>query len=115
MPWTGLVWGVTLTVVAVVDGPTGFSVGGIHVTVDERVFRVFQRTMAADCRWEDWREADSLQSLSAMDSVGILDFVLALEHEFGLKFPIDDLQMDLFMNRPRLVNYVTDKLAGLTC
>lgn len=85
------------------------------MTVDERVFRAFQRTMSADCRWEDWCEAESLQSLSAMDSVGILDFVLALEQEFGLKFPIDDLQMELFMNRPRLVRYVADKLSGPSC
>ena len=85
------------------------------MTVDERVFKVFQKTMYADCRCEDWREAESLQSLSAMDSVGILDFVLALEQEFGLKFPIDDLQMELFMDRPRLVSYVADKLSELTC
>ncbi|MCY3016972.1 MAG: acyl carrier protein [Planctomycetota bacterium] len=85
------------------------------MTVDERVFKVFQKTMSADCRCEDWREAESLQSLSAMDSVGILDFVLALEQEFGLKFPIDDLQMELFMDRPRLVSYVADKLSELTC
>ena len=85
------------------------------MTVDELVFKVFQKTMSADCRCEDWREAESLQSLSAMDSVGILDFVLALEQEFGLKFPIDDLQMELFMDRPRLVSYVADKLSELTC
>lgn len=85
------------------------------MTIDERVFLVFQKTMSTACRWEDWREAQSLQSLSAMDSVGILDFVIALEQEFGLKFPIDDLQMELFMDRPRLVNYVADKLAGLAC
>jgi acyl carrier protein len=85
------------------------------VTVDERVFKAFQKTMSADCRWEDWREAESLQTLSAMDSVGILDFVLALEQEFGLKFPIDDLQIELFMNRPRLVSYLADKLSGLPC
>lgn len=71
----------------------------------------FQKTMAAGCRWEDWCEAESLQSLSAMDSVGILDFVLALEQEFNLKFPIDDLQMELFMDRPRLVRYVDAKLS----
>lgn len=85
------------------------------MTVDERVFKAFQQTMAADCRWEEWCAADSLQSLSAMDSVGILDFVLALEQEFGLTFPIDDLQMELFLDRPRLVSYVADKLAELTC
>lgn len=85
------------------------------MTVDERVFRAFQLTMAADCRWEDWCAAESLQSLSAMDSVGVLDFVLALEQEFGLKFPIDDLQMELFSNRPRLVSYLADNLPGPTC
>lgn len=85
------------------------------MTVDERVFKAFQKTMSADCRWEDWREAESLQSLSAMDSVGILDFVLALEQEFGLKFPTDDLQMELFMSRSRLVSYVADRLSGGTC
>ena len=67
--------------------------------------------MFADCRWEDWCDTESLQSLSAMDSVGILNFVLALEQEFGLKFPIDDLQMDLFMDRPRLVRYLDAKLS----
>ncbi len=46
-----------------------------------------------------------------MDSVGILDFVLALEQEFNLKFPIDDLQMELFMDRPRLVRYLDAMLS----
>lgn len=83
------------------------------MTVDERVFMVFQKTMSPECRWEDWRQADALQNLSAMDSVGILDFVLAIEQEFGLKFPIDDLQMELFMDRPRLVSYLDEKLSGI--
>jgi acyl carrier protein len=81
------------------------------MTVDEQVFLAFRKTMFAECRWEDWCDTESLQSLSAMDSVGILNFVLALEQEFGLKFPIDDLQMDLFMDRPRLVRYLDAKLS----
>jgi acyl carrier protein len=81
------------------------------MTVDEQVFFAFRTTMFAECRWEDWCDTESLQSLSAMDSVGILNFVLALEQEFGFKFPIDDLQMDLFMDRPRLVRYLDAKLS----
>jgi|694.fasta_scaffold41684_3 acyl carrier protein len=81
------------------------------MTVDEQVFFAFRKTMFAECRWEDWCDTESLQSLSAMDSVGILNFVLALEQEFGFKFPIDDLQMDLFMDRPRLVRYLDAKLS----
>jgi len=82
-----------------------------EVTLEERVFMVFQKTMASGCCWDDWCAAESLQSLTAMDSVGILDFVLALEQEFNLKFPIDDLQMELFMDRPRLVRYLDAKLS----
>lgn len=83
------------------------------MTVDERVFTAFRKTMSADCRWEDWCKTESLQNLSAMDSIGILDFVLGLEQEFGIKFPIDDLQMELFLDRPRLVRYVADALSEL--
>lgn len=71
--------------------------------------------MAESCRWEDWQQAESLQNLSAIDSVAILDFVLALETEFTLKFPIDDLKMELFTHRAQLVAYLTAKLSGPEC
>jgi acyl carrier protein len=80
--------------------------------IDHRVFQVFNRTVSDACLWEDWQRLNSLQEWTGLDSMAILEFMVGLEKEFGIRFPPDDLEHSLFTSRARLVRYLSDR--GLT-
>lgn len=42
-----------------------------------------------------------------MDSMAVLEFLAGLEEEFSVRFPAEDLSIELFADRLRLVQYVT--------
>jgi hypothetical protein len=77
--------------------------------VERRVYDVFCRVFPPGCDWPAWQQAVSLKSLVSMDSMAVLEFLAALEEEFGFRFPAQDLELDLFTDRPRLVGYLSSR------
>jgi len=85
----------------------------LRVTTDERVLAVLNRSLNARISPQQWEATQRLDESLGMDSMAVLEFVAGLEHEFGIRFPPDDLVFDLFNDRTRIVAYL-DRRAGGT-
>ena len=74
--------------------------------VDDRVRKVLEETFSLSCARDKWEQVQSLKSLLPMDSMAVLEFLAGLEKEFGFRFPPQDLELDLFTDRHRLIRYI---------
>ena len=87
------------------------SFGEYSMDIEKRIWKVFVETMSVPCSWQQWEKMDSLKSIVNMDSMSVLEFLAALEKEFGFHFPAKDLDYDLFIQRTRLVRYIAEKVS----
>ncbi|MFZ9753699.1 MAG: hypothetical protein ACO3B3_09120 [Cyanobium sp.] len=77
-------------------------------SIDQRIHLVFNSTVSESCTWQQWQHMDSLQEWTALDSMAILEFLVGLEKEFGMRFPPEALDHSLFTSRLRLISYLSD-------
>jgi acyl carrier protein len=76
----------------------------------ERIRRVFVKALRLNVDLQDLPYADTLDEMAGLDSVAILEFVLALEDEFGVAIEPQFLQFDLLHDLSRLATYIEERM-----
>ena len=78
----------------------------------QRVRAVLRQALALNVTDTELGNARRTESLLGLDSIAMLEFVLALEKEFGISFDTDDLDTDLFAELDRLTEHIAGLRAG---
>jgi len=76
-----------------------------------RIRRVFIESLHLNLREQDLRYEAKLDESVGLDSVAVLEFVTALEMEFGIQFEPEMLTIDLVRNMKELASYVDERVA----
>ena len=74
-------------------------------TVD-RIRRVFVDSLRLNILPRDLPYSRKLDEAAGMDSMATLEFVAALEKEFGFRMEPEALRLDLIRDLPRLAAYI---------
>jgi acyl carrier protein len=76
-----------------------------------RIRRAFINSLHLNIREEDFSYEDKLDEAAGLDSVAVLDFVTALEKEFGFTFQPEMLTIDVMRDLHQLAAYVDEQVA----
>ncbi len=76
-----------------------------------RIRRVFIESLHLNLREEDFGYEAKLDESVGLDSVAVLDFVAALEKEFGITFEPEMLTIELVRDLNELAVYVDERMA----
>lgn len=74
----------------------------------DRIRRVFIESLRLNVREEDLPYEHKLDEAVGLDSIAVLEFVAALEKEFGIEIEPEFLEIDFLRDLPRLANYIED-------
>jgi acyl carrier protein len=80
-------------------------------TTTDRIRRVFVSSLRLNLSETDLDDAQRLDELVGLDSLATIEFVTALEREFGITFEPELLQMDFVKSLPQLSAYVEGRVA----
>jgi acyl carrier protein len=83
---------------------------GSRETMD-RIRRVFLQSLHLNLSEEDLDYERRLDESAGFDSLAVLEFVTALEKEFGITMEPELLRLDFFRELPELAAYVEDRAA----
>ena len=75
----------------------------------ERIRRVFIESLNLNLREEDFSYETKLDEAAGMDSVAVLEFVAAIEKEFGITFEPERLTIVLVRDLKELTAYVDER------
>jgi acyl carrier protein len=76
-----------------------------------RIRRVFIESLHLNLREEDFSYEAKLDEAVGLDSVAVLEFVIAIEKEFGITFEPEMLTIELVRDLNHLAAYVDEQLA----
>ncbi len=76
-----------------------------------RIKRVFARALRLNLTEAEWNYAGRLEELAGLDSVAVIEFVAALEREFGITIEPDELRLELLGDPEQLAQYL-DRRTG---
>ena len=79
--------------------------------VDERIRRVLNQALALNVGADELAQAERADDLLGLDSIALLEFVMALEKEFGITFNPEKLDPEVFADLDRLSRHVESRLA----
>jgi acyl carrier protein len=80
--------------------------------VQERVRKVLQQSLGLNATADEIAAAASVDQLLGLDSIAMLEFVMALEQEFALTFDADNLDEELFGDLERLSAHIAGRLGS---
>lgn len=75
----------------------------------DRIRKVFIASLALNLEEKDLRDAQKLDELTGLDSLAVLEFVSAVEKEFGISIEPQFLDLDFVTDLPRLAAYVEER------
>lgn len=78
---------------------------GSRDTMD-RIRRVFVESLHLNLRPEDFSYEDKLDESVALDSVAAVEFIIALEKEFGITFEPEILSIEVVRSIQELADYI---------
>ena len=78
---------------------------GSRDTMD-RIRRVFVESLHLTLRPEDFSYEDKLDESVALDSVAAIEFIIALEQEFGITFEPEILSIEVVRSIQELADYI---------
>ena len=78
---------------------------GSRDTMD-RIRRVFVESLHLNLRPEDFSYEDKLDESVALDSVAAIEFIIALEQEFGITFEPEILSIEVLRSIQELAHYI---------
>lgn len=74
----------------------------------DRIRRVFIESLRLNLREEDLSYEQKLDETTGLDSVAVLEFVAALEQEFGVAFEPEMLTLDIVRDLKALAAYIDE-------
>ena len=78
--------------------------------IGRRIRRVFIQAVSPDLTEESLRFTERLDEVAALDSIALLEFVVALEKEFGFRFEPEHLRLESLRDLDRLTAYVVRRV-----
>jgi acyl carrier protein len=95
------------------EGPTGLAMGTAPASVEvaeleERVARLIPERLHLDRP----DPATDLFESGLLDSLGFVDFLLHLEHEFGIRIASEDVDFERFRNVRHIAEYLAERGVG---
>jgi acyl carrier protein len=77
----------------------------------DRILRVFIDSLHLNLRAEEFSYDDKLDHIVGLDSVAVIEFVAALEKEFGITFEPEMLRIALVRDLPPLAAYIDQRVS----
>jgi len=71
-----------------------------------RIRRVFIESLHLNLTAEDLPYEHKLDEAAGLDSIAVLEFVAAVEKEFGIEIESEFLEIDFLRDLPRLASYI---------
>lgn len=78
-----------------------------------RIRRVFVEGLQLNLSAEDLNYGHKLDEFAGLDSLAVLEFVTALEKEFGITMEPELLRLDFVRDLPQLAAYIEQRTARL--
>jgi len=79
----------------------------------DRIKRVFVRSLHLNLSAGDLEYEQKLDAVVGLDSLAVIEFVAALEKEFGITLEPELLRLDFVSDLPQLARYIEDRAARL--
>jgi len=79
----------------------------------DRIRRVFVRSLHLNLSEGDLDYGSKLDESVGLDSLAVLEFVTALEKEFGITMEPELLRLDFIRDLPKLAVYIEDRASRL--
>lgn len=80
-------------------------------TIDE-IRKVWLESLGIELREHEWKGIDRLHQLAGLDSVAVLELVVALEQRFGMTIEPEWLKIDRLTDLPALADYIRQRSAA---
>lgn len=78
--------------------------------IGQRILKVLSQSLSMELTDAELKNHSRLDEAFGMDSMAILEFLVALEKEFKVIFPPDDLDYELLRDLPRLQSYLAERV-----
>ena len=88
--------------------PTGNLRGASGETAD-RIHKAFVESLRLPAGETDLPREQRLAEATGLDSIAVLEFVAAVENEFGITIEPEFLEFDFVTDLPRLVAYIQER------
>jgi acyl carrier protein len=79
----------------------------------DRIRRVFVESLHLNLKEADLDYEHKLDESVGLDSLAVLEFITALEKEFGFTIDPEMLKLDFIRDLPRLASYIEERAARL--
>jgi acyl carrier protein len=76
-----------------------------------RIRRVFVESLQLNLSEQELEYGSNLDELAGMDSVAVIEFVAALEKEFGITLEVEMLQLEFIRDLDELAPYIDQRVA----
>lgn len=83
-----------------------------NLPIEDRIKKILAREVMVRLKPEEIDSTASLIDDIGLDSIQVLELIVALEDEFGITLEDEDLSLELFKNVNSVAAYVGQKLAG---
>ena len=77
----------------------------------DRIRKAFVRALHLNVSGEDLAYEDKLDTAAGLDSIALLEFVTAVEDDFGIQIEPHLLAFDFLRDLPRLAAYLEERTA----
>ena len=81
-------------------------------SIDSQVRNFLAENFIVDNDGEDLSADESLTQAGVLDSMGVLELIMFIEEQFGVKIPDEDTLPENLDSIERIVNYVSRRLAA---
>ena len=78
----------------------------------ERIRKVLVESLPLDVRGEGVPYEQMLEEVAILDSIAILEFVAAVEKEFGIRMEPENLDFDFLRDLSVLASYIEQRIAA---
>jgi len=85
---------------------------GIRSGTLERIRKIFVQSMRLNVPEQDLPYERMLEEAAILDSIAVLEFVTALESEFGISLESEFLNFDFLRDLPGLASFIEERTAG---
>lgn len=79
------------------------------IDVRIRILRILKVSLSLNLSEEEAAGADSLDAFFGMDSMATLEFLVALEKEFGIRLDLEEIESGLLRSLSRLTRHLTER------
>lgn len=91
----------------------GESAGNSHFASSDtldRIQRVFVESISVSAGHENLRYEQKLEEAASLDSIAVLEFMTAVEKEFGIAMEPAYLDFEFLRDLPALASYIEDRM-----